>query len=112
MRSYDFKVILKLSEPIPDPHSSEAEWFPLLANIYGSPSKSFDGYVSGVDYSENILNIKCYLVEDNDNYEKLSLLKQRYSDWNGYQQVSIIDAVKIHSRLLGYNLNSISIVST
>ena len=109
MPSYNFKITLKLNEPIPDPHPSQAEWFPVLSNIYGIPSKSFDGYVSNVNYSNKELVINCYLVEDNDNHQKLSVFKEKYSDWNGYQKISMMDAVKLHSRVLGYTISSIGI---
>jgi len=111
MPSYKFKITLQLNTPIPNPPPSYEEWFPLLANIYGTPSKSFDGYVSAVEYLESTLIIHCYLVEDNDNKEKLSISRERYSDWNGYQKISIMDAVKLHTRLLGYNISSIAILS-
>lgn len=111
MPSYKFKITLQLLKPIPNPTPSYQEWFTLLANIYGTPSKSFDGYVSSVEYLENTLVIYCYLVEDNDNKEKLLIPKERYKDWNGYQKISIMDAVKIQSRLLGYNISTMAIVS-
>jgi hypothetical protein len=111
MPSYTFKITVQLSEPIPYSPPSFEEWYPLLANIYGTPSKSFDGYVSAVEYSDTSLIIYCYLVEDNDNKEKLLTLKERYSDWNGYQKISISDALKVHARLLRYNISSIAIAN-
>lgn len=111
MPSYDFKITVQLNKPIREPPPSFEEWYPLLANIYGTPSKSFDGYVSSVQYSDTSLLIQCYLVEDTSNNEKLSIFKERYSDWNGYQKISIMDAVKLHARILGYNVSSIAIVS-
>jgi len=108
---YKFKIMLDLIKPVPDPHPEQTEWFPLLANIYGTSTKNFDGYVSGVEYSEKSLVIQCYLVEDTGNHEKLAPFKHTYSDWNGYQKISIMDAVKIHARLLGYNVSTIAIVS-
>jgi len=111
MPSYKFKITLQLNKPIPNPHASYEEWFTLLANIYGTPSKSFDGYVSAVEYLQTSLIIHCYLVEDNDNKEKLLIPKERYSDWNGYQKNSISDALKLHARLLGYNISSIAIAN-
>jgi len=110
MRIYNFKITIDLLKPIPT-QSSDAEWFPLLANIYGTKTKSFDGYVSKVDYSDTTLTILCYLIEDIDNTEKLESLKARYSDWGGYQKISIIDSLKTHLRILGYNASSIHIVS-
>ena len=104
--------MLELNKPIPDPHPLQTEWFPLLANIYGTHTKNFDGYVSSAEYSDTSLIIHCYLVEDGDNQGKLAPFKKLYNDWNGYQKVSIMDAVKVHARLLGYNLSSIGIVST
>ena len=74
MPTYNFKITLQLNKPIPDPPPSYEEWFPLLANIYGTPSKSFDGYVKSVEYLDTTLIIHCYLLEDNDNFQKLSLL--------------------------------------
>jgi hypothetical protein len=106
MTVYNFKIIVKLLTPVPDPPS---DWFPLLANIYGTKTKSFDGYVSSVIYSDTELIINCYLVEDTDNNEKLEPLKARYSDWNGYQKISILDALKLHLRILEYNVSSICI---
>ena len=111
MPSYSFKITLQINKPIREPPASFEEWYPLLANIYGTPSKSFDGYVSTVQYSDTAIIIQCYLVEDNTNNEKLLVFKERYSDWNGYQKISMMDAVKLHSRLLGYNISSIAIVS-
>jgi hypothetical protein len=111
MPSYTFKITVQLNKPIREPPPSYEEWFPLLANIYGTPSKSFDGYVSAVEYLDTSLIIYCYLVEDNDNKEKLLISKGRYSDWNGYQKISIMDAVKLHARLLGYNISTIGIAN-
>jgi hypothetical protein len=112
MPSYNFKITIQLIKPIREPPPSFEEWYPLLANIYGTPSKSFDGYVSTVEYSDTTILIQCYLVEDTSNTEKLLVFKQRYSDWNGYQQICIMDAVKLHSRVLGYTISSIAIVSS
>ena len=111
MASYNFKITVQLNIPIREPPPSFEEWYTLLANIYGTHSKSFDGYVSAVEYLDTSLVINCYLVEDNDNKEKLIIPKERYSDWNGYQKISIMDAVKLHSRVLGYNLSSIAIAN-
>jgi hypothetical protein len=111
MLIYNFKIIIELSSPVPNPHPSQEEWFTLLANIYGTKTKSFDGYVSAVEYSDTQLKMSCYLIEDIDSNEKLEPLKARYSDWNGYQKVSIMDSLKTHLRLLGYNAISIGIVS-
>lgn len=111
MPSYNFKITVQLNPPIREPPPSFDEWYILLANIYGTSSKSFDGYVSSVQYSDTSLTIQCYLVEDYTNNEKLSIPKERYSDWNGYQKISIMDAVKLHSRLLGYNVSSIAIAN-
>jgi hypothetical protein len=108
MTVYNFKITVDINQPIPQP-SSDTEWFPLLANIYGKKTKSFDGYVSSVVYSDTELIIMCYLVEDTDNNEKLEPLKARYSDWNGYQQISILDALKEHLSILEYNVSSIAI---
>lgn len=109
MPSYNFKITVELNRPIREQPPSFDEWYTLLANIYGTPSKNFDGYVSSVHYSDNAIVIQSYLVEDNANNEKLLVFKERYSDWNGYQKISIMDAVKLHSRLLGYNVSSIAI---
>ena len=111
MPSYKFKITIQLIKPIPAPHPSYDEWFPLLANIYGTPSKSFDGYVSSVEYLDTSLIIHCYLVEDNSNNHKLLIFKAHYADWNGYQKISIVDALKTYIRVLGYNASSIGIVS-
>ena len=111
MASYNFKITVDLNQPIRQPPPSFEEWYTLLANIYGTPSKSFDGYVSSVEYLDTSLLIHCYLVEDNTNKEKLLIPKERYSDWNGYQKVSILDSLKTYLRLLGYNASSIGIVS-
>jgi hypothetical protein len=111
MPSYIFKITVELNKPIRQPPPSFEEWYTLLANIYGTPSKSFDGYVSSVHYSDTSLDIQCYLVEDTSNNEKLLIPKERYSDWNGYQKISIMDAVKLHSRVLGYNVSSIAIAN-
>jgi len=108
MTVYNFKITVDINEPIPQA-PSDTEWFPLLANIYGKKTKSFDGYVSSVVCSDTELTIICYLVEDNDNNEKLEPLKARYSDWNGYQQISILDAVKQHLSILDYNVSTIAI---
>ena len=106
MTVYNFNITVKLLTPVAD---SPSEWFPLLANIYGTKTKSFDGYVSSVIHSDTELSIKCYLVEDTDNNEKLEPLKARYSDWNGYQKISILDALKLHLRILEYKASSIDI---
>lgn len=111
MPSYKFKITLQLNRPIPNPAPAYEEWFTLLANIYGTPSKNFDGYVSSVEYSDTSLVIQCYLVEDITNTQKLLVPKERYGDWNGYQKISIMDAVKLHSRVLGYNVSSIGIAN-
>lgn len=108
---YNFKITINLSKPIPNPHPSEAEWFPLLANVYGNKTMSFDGYVSGVEYLDTSLLVYCYLVEDNDNIEKLAPFKQRYSDWTGYQKICIMDSLKLHMRVLGYTASSIGITA-
>ena len=110
MLIYNFKINIELLKPVRN-QPSEEEWFTLLASIYGTKTKSFDGYVSGVEYSDTRLKINCYLIEDIDNTEKLEHLKARYSDWNGYQKISILDSLKTHLRLLGYNASSIGIVS-
>jgi len=108
MTVYNFKITVDINQPIPD-QPSDIQWFPLLANIYGTRTKSFDGYVSNVLYSHTQIIINCYLVEDTDNNEKLEPLKARYSDWNGYQQISILDALKQHLSILEYNVSSIAI---
>jgi len=108
MTIYNFNINLKLLKPVSD-QASDTQWFPLLSNIYGTKTKSFDGYVSDVIHSDTELTIKCYLVEDNDNYEKLQPLKAQYSDWNGYQKISILDALKQHLCILEYNVSSIAI---
>lgn len=109
MAIYNFKITLDLRQPIPQPPFEQ--WYPLLANIYGTPSKSFDGYVSSLEYLHNLLIIHCYLVEDTDNQGKLSILKERYSDWDGYQKISMTDAVKLHARILGYTISTIGIAN-
>lgn len=111
MLIYNFKIVIQILKPIPSQPPSLEEWFPLLANIYGTKTKSFDGYVSSVEYSDTQLKIHCYLIEDIDNTEKLVPLKARYSDWNGYQKISIVDTLKTYIRVLGYNASSIGIVS-
>jgi hypothetical protein len=107
----NFKITIHLIKPIPNPHPLESEWFPLLANIYGYKTSCFDGYVSGVEYLDKSLVIYCYLVEDNENMEKLAPFKKRYSDWVGYQKICIIDALKIHMRVLGYNASTVEITA-
>jgi hypothetical protein len=111
MTVYNFSITVKLLKPVPD-QASDTQWFPLLANIYGTSTKSFDGYVSSIVYSHSEIMINCYLVEDSDNYEKLEPLKSRYSDWNGYQKISILDTLKLHLYTLGYNVSSIAITSS
>jgi len=108
---YNFKITIHLIKPVPNPHPAEAEWFPLLASVYGNKTSSFDGYVSGVEYLEKSLIVYCYLVEDNENMDKLAPFKQRYSDWNGYQKICIMDALKLHMRILGYNASIIEIIA-
>ena len=108
MTVYNFKITVDINQPIPEP-PSDTDWFPLLASIYGKKTKSFDGYVSSVVYSDTQLIIMCYLVEDTDNYEKLQPLKAQYSDWNGYQKISILDAVKVYLDILEYTVSSIAI---
>lgn len=108
---YKFKITIHLINPIPSPQPSESEWFPLLASIYGNKAKSFDGYVSAVEYLEKSLIVYCYLVEDNENIDKLTPFKKRYSDWIGYQKICILDALKIHMRILGYNASTIEIIA-
>lgn len=108
MTVYNFDITVHLNQPIPEP-PSDVQWFPLFANIYGTKTKSFDGYVSSVVHSATGLTINCYLVEDNDNNEKLEPLKARYNDWNGYQKVSILDALRSYLSLLNYTVSSISI---
>lgn len=110
MLIYNFKIIIELLKPIPS-QPSDVEWFSLLANIYGTKTKSFDGYISSVEYSDTRLTITSYLVEDMDNAGKLEPLKALYSDWNGYQKISIVDALKTRLSILGYNASSIGIVS-
>jgi hypothetical protein len=109
MTVYNFNINVKLLNPV---QGSPSDWFPLLANIYGTKSKSFDGYVSDVIHSDTELIIKCYLVEDTDNNEKLEPLKARYNDWNGYQKISILDALKLHLSILKYKASSIDITSS
>lgn len=111
MSLFNFKISIHLIKPIPNPHPSEAEWFPLLSSVYGNKTASFDGYVSGVEYLEKSLNVYCYLVEDNANIEKLASFKKRYSDWTGYQKICILDALKIHMRILGYHASSVEITA-
>ena len=108
MTIYNFKISVHLNQPIPDT-PSDAQWFPLLANIYGTRTKSFDGYILDLVYLDTQLIIRCYLVEDNDNNEKLEPLKAEYSDWNGYQKISILDALKSHLTMLNYNVSRMSI---
>ena len=107
MQLFNFKVSLHLNYPVL--HQETSKWFPLLANIYGTQTKSFDGYVSSVEYSDKVIILYCYLVEDTDNSVKLTSLKERYSDWNGYQKICIMDSVRLYSRLLGYSVSSIDI---
>jgi hypothetical protein len=111
MLIYNFKIVIEILKPIPSKPPTLEEWFPLLANIYGTKTKSFDGYVSSLEHSDTQLIINCYLIEDIDNTVKLEPLKARYSDWNGYQKISIVDALKTYLRVLGYNASSIGIVS-
>jgi len=110
MLIYNFKILIELLKPIPS-KPSDTEWFPLLANIYGTKTKSFDGYISALEYSDTRLTIKCYLVEDEDNTQKLEPLKALYNDWDGYQKISITDSLKTYLSVLGYNASSIAIVS-
>jgi hypothetical protein len=108
MTIYNFNISIDISN---SNTSSFEDWYPLLANIYGIPSKSFDGYVSAVNYSDTTLIIHCYLIEDLENNSKLVPFKERYKDWNGYQKISITDAVKLHARVLKYNIVSIAVAN-
>ena len=109
MSIFNFKITISLNKPIPNPQPSEAEWFPFLSNIYGTKTRSFDGYVSSVEYLERSLVIYCYLVEDNDTIDKLAPFKKLYSNWLDYQKNCILDALNIHLRVLGYNSSNIDI---
>ena len=111
MLVYNFKITIQLIEPIPKTPPQKSDWYSFLANIYGTATKGYDGYVSTVECSDDILTVFCCLVEDIDNYKKLEPLKEKYRDWSGYQKITILDALKIHLRLLSYNASSITIIS-
>jgi len=82
-------------------------WYSALANIYGIKSDWFDGYISSIVFSDTILEIECYLVEDPQGQRKVEPLKQRYSDWHEFQKLSITDALKLRATVLGYKLESV-----
>jgi hypothetical protein len=84
-------------------------WFPALANIYGQPSKHFDGYITMVIKEPTSIVIICYLIEGNEEYNKLESLKAKNKDWSGFRSLCIIDAIKTHARLLGYSIETTSI---
>jgi hypothetical protein len=103
--NYEIKLQTKANDV---PHFVE-HWYTALANIYGQPSKHFDGYVSMVLKDINNITIICYLIEGHEEHKKLETLKSRNKDWAGFRSLSIIDAIKIHARSLGYTVESTSI---
>jgi len=77
-------------------------WYPALANIYGHPTKNFDGYITSVKKDDLVLTIRCYLIEGPEEEFKLAELKKRNIRWADYRAICIMDAINIHSRALGY----------
>ena len=84
-------------------------WFSALANIYGHPSKNFDGYITMVMKESTSIVIICYLIEGNEEHQKLEYLKTRNKDWSGFRSLCIMNAIKSHARLLGYTIETTSI---
>lgn len=107
MQTFNYEVILSIKD-VNIIHRIE-DWFPALANIYGQPSKHFDGYVSMVIKDNTTITIICYLVEDNEEKDKLDSLKSRNKDWPGFRSLCIMDAIKIHAKTLGYQVTETSI---
>jgi hypothetical protein len=99
-----FKIHILLNEPVIN--ESEKLWYSFLSNIYGLKSDNFDGYVSKVEYSTDSILINCYLIDD----KKLTTLKEKYSDWYEFQKLSILDATRLHLKVLRYNISRIEII--
>ena len=107
MQIFNYQIIL--STNFNTLRHSIDDWFSTLANIYGQPSKHFDGYISMVIKNDNALMITCYLIEGHEEKDKLDLLKTRSKDWPGFRSLCIMDAIKIRARSLGYSINETSI---
>jgi hypothetical protein len=107
MHTFNYQIILSIN-PNTITHSID-DWFSTLANIYGQPSKHFDGYVSMVIKDNTTLTIICYVIEGHEEKSKLDSLKSRNKDWPGFRSLCIMDAIKIRARSLGYTINETSI---
>lgn len=107
MQTFNYQIKLSI-KPTSFPHQIE-HWFSALSNIYGQPSKHFDGYITLVIKDTTTLTIICYLIEGHEEKDKLDSLKARNKDWAGFRSLSIIDAIKIHARSLGYSITETSI---
>lgn len=107
MHTFNYQITISVNPNI-IAHSID-DWFSTLANIYGQPSKHFDGYVSMVLQDTTSLTIICYIIEGHEEKDKLDALKSRNKDWPGFRSLCIIDAIKIRARSLGYSVNETSI---
>ncbi len=107
MHTYNYQITLRtMYNEIP--HYVE-HWYSALANIYGQPSKHFDGYVTLVIKEPTSLTIICYTIEGHEEKDKLDSLKARNKDWPGFRSLCIIDSIKLHAKSLGYCVNETSI---
>lgn len=46
-------------------------WIKCLADVFGSQTSSYDGYIRSVSVTQNTINIEAYIVEDRQKFTKL-----------------------------------------
>lgn len=106
MPTFRYKILLTTNS---HHETSTEEWYPVLSNIYGVPTRNFDGYISNISINPSGLEIHSYLEEGPEEHDKLISLKTRNKDWAGFRALCVIDAIKIHARALGYSITETSI---
>ena len=73
-----------------------------LKNIYGCPTRNFDGYISRIFQEKNHIHIDCYTLEGPEDVDRLSALKQEHTDWEDYKKNAVLKAFIKHLEYCGY----------
>ena len=73
-----FAVSVTYDKALP---TNEEQWITTLADVFGQPTSSFDGYISSVraDLSRRTIDIRSYIVEDPAKFS--SIKKALQGDW-------------------------------
>ena len=99
-----FRVIMRIfvsSVPL-----TETNWTRVLSSIYHMPGRNFDGYISSVDLTSDILTIDCYTVEGPEEQERISGLKMIYTDWGLHRRSAVTNAILCHASHLGIKIRN------